>query len=360
MPKYLLNKGALEARSRQAVELLQALVAIPSVSRQEAAVADYLQTWLQQRNYQVNRTGNNLWMRQACWQPDKPVLLLNSHLDTVQPVSGFSRSPYAATRQGERLYGLGSNDAGGSLVSLLITFLAWNTRPLPYNLLFLASAEEEISGPGGVRAVLPELGPVACGVVGEPTQMRLAVAEKGLLVIDAYARGQSGHAARNEGENAIYHALADIQHLRQLTFPRQSQWLGPVKLSVTGISAGTQHNVVPDTCHYYMDIRPNEQYTNNEIWKFLQTQVASELKPRSLRLNPSRIAESHPLVQAGIALKLERFGSPTLSDQALMPFPTVKLGPGHSARSHTADEYITIPEIREGIQGYDQLLEALK
>lgn len=308
----------------------------------------------------MERQGNNIWARSNYWDPDRPTLLLNSHHDTVRPVAGWSWDPFSPTLEEGRLYGLGSNDAGGSLVALLAVFIAYgDDKSLPWNLVFLGSAEEEISGSGGVSSVLPLVGPIDAGIVGEPTQMQMAVAEKGLMVLDGVAHGLSGHAAREEGVNAIYLAIQDIQRLTAYPFEKNSALLGPVKVSVTQIKAGTQHNVVPDRCEFAVDIRTNECYTNQEVYELLQREVGSTLTPRSMRLNSSWIAPDHPLVARGRALGLNTFGSPTLSDQALMPFPTLKIGPGDSARSHTADEYIQLREIEEGISIYKQLISSL-
>lgn len=288
------------------------------------------------------------------------MLLLNSHHDTVKPVESWQRDPFEAKLEGERLYGLGSNDAGASLVALIATFLHfYEVKDLPFNLILAATAEEEISGAKGIAALLPELGPIDCGIVGEPTQLQMAVAEKGLMVVDGLARGQAGHAARQEGENALYKAMEAIQQLQQFQFHKTSDLLGPTLLQITQIQAGHQHNVVPDRCSFVIDIRTNEQYSNQEVLKLLQEKVKVELKARSFRLNSSYIALDHPLVQQGKKLGMSTFGSPTLSDQALMPFPTLKLGCGDSARSHTADEYINITELEQGIKTYIHLLEGL-
>ena len=344
---------------REIIELLRQLVATPSFSREEAATAGILSDFLKVHGVSVERQGNNIWAKSGKWDPGKPVLLLNSHHDTVRPAAGWTRDPFSPDVEDGRLYGLGSNDAGGCLVALLAVFLAvYKDNSLPWNLVFLASAEEEISGPGGVSSVLPLLGPINAGIVGEPTRMQMAVAEKGLMVLDGVAQGVSGHAAREEGVNAIYQAMEDIQRLAAYEFEKKSNLLGPVKVSVTQIKAGTQHNVVPDRCEFVVDIRTNECYSNQEVYELLQREVRATLTPRSFRLNSSHIAPDHPLVVRGRALGLGAFGSPTLSDQALMPFPTLKIGPGDSARSHTADEYIYIQEIEEAISIYKQLISS--
>ncbi|MDR1455013.1 MAG: M20 family metallo-hydrolase [Tannerella sp.] len=344
-----------------AVDLLKGMISRPSFSRGEADVAAYLQAAWRAAGQLVRRKGNNLWIASPAFNSAKPTLLLNSHIDTVKPVAGWTKNPFAPEEDAEeRLYGLGSNDAGASTVALYEAFRLLNARKQPYNLIFLASAEEEISGNGGIASVLPELPPVAFGVVGEPTDMRPAVAEKGLLVLDCLSRGISGHAARSEGINAIGLAMEDIHWFHTYLFPRQSDLLGAVKMTVTMIRAGTQHNVIPDECRFTVDIRVNEFYSNRTICDEIRQHVRCDVAPRSLRLNSSRIDATHPFVQRAVMLGREPFGSPTLSDQALMPFPTVKIGPGDSARSHTADEWIRPAEIREAIDLYVRLLDGLQ
>lgn len=341
----------------EAIELLKKLIATPSFSREEAATADLLTAFFYQKNIPTQRTGNNIWARAKHWQPDRPTLLLCSHHDTVRPVSGWRRNPFEPVVEDGKLYGLGSNDAGASLVSLAAVFAHfYEVKNPPWNLVFLGAAEEEVSGNQGIAMVLPLLGQVDVGIVGEPTGMLMAVAEKGLLVVDAEAKGKAGHAAREEGENAIYLALQDIEFLRNYQFEKVSELLGPVKITVTQIEAGTQHNVVPDTCRFVVDIRTNEHYTNEEVFAILQKKLRSKLQARSFRLNSSRIPTDHPLVQRGKALGLRSFGSPTLSDAALMPFPALKIGPGDSARSHTADEFVRLEEILKGIEIYGKLV----
>ena len=344
-----------------AIDLLKNLIATPSFSREEAPAAERVAAFFAAKNIPFQRHLNNLWAKNRHWQEGKPVLLLNSHIDTVKPATGWQRDPfYPGIEEGDILYGLGSNDAGGPLVSLLATFAHFYERSdLPVNLIMAATAEEEISGANGIAALLPELGHIDFAIVGEPTQMRMAIAEKGLMVIDAEARGVSGHAAREEGVNAIYIALEDINLIHKLELERVSTLLGKVKMSVTQIEAGKQHNVVPDSCRFVIDVRTNECYRNEEVFDLLQSMVQSTLKARSFRLNSSGIALEHPLVQSGLQLGLPYFGSPTLSDQALMPFPSLKIGPGDSARSHTADEYIRLSEIRAGIDCYIQLIEGI-
>jgi acetylornithine deacetylase len=343
---------------QDAVQLLRRLISIPSFSREEQATAAILYDFMQARGIRVQRMMNNIWAVNRHFDKKKPTLLLNSHHDTVKPNKAYTRDPFNALEEDGKLYGLGSNDAGGCLVSLLATFLYYYPRTdLQYNIVFAATAEEEISGSNGIAALLPELGKIDLGIVGEPTLMQMAVAEKGLIVVDAEVIGVAGHAARNEGENALYKAIADIEWFRQYQFPKVSELLGPVKMSVTMIQAGTQHNVVPASCNFTVDIRVNECYTNEEVLEVLEQHVAANLKPRSLRLRSTSIATDHPLVQAGTQMGLESFGSATLSDKVFMTaFPALKIGPGDSARSHTADEFIYLHEIEAGIQTYIHLL----
>lgn len=346
-----------ELLAEQAVELLCRLIETPRVSREEAAAADLLQAYMQDTlGLEVQRKGNNLWSVSPVFSDEKATLLLNAHIDTVKPVSGWQRDPFKATREGSRIYGLGSNDDGASLVSLLHVFAALKEQRGPFNLVFLASAEEEVSGRNGIESVLPLLPKIDVALVGEPTGMQPAIAEKGLMVLDVTARGKAGHAARDEGDNAIYHAIDDIQWFRHHKFDRVSPLLGPVKMSVTIIGAGTQHNVVPDQCTFTVDVRSNELYTNQEIYDEIGKNVTSEVRARSFRLGSSSIDVGHPLVQRIIALGGKPFGSPTLSDQALMPFPSLKLGPGESSRSHSADEFVDFCEIRHAIDTYLKLL----
>jgi acetylornithine deacetylase len=309
----------------------------------------------------VQRKGNNLWLTAPGFDTAKPTLLLNSHIDTVKPVAGWTHNPFVPEEDSEeRLYGLGSNDAGASVVALHAAFTLLSRREQPYNLILLASAEEEISGANGVESVLVELPAVTFGVVGEPTDMQPAIAEKGLIVLDCVSRGVSGHAARSEGVNAIAEAMDDIRWFHSHVFPQQSVFSGPVKMTVTMIQAGTQHNVIPDECRFTVDIRTNEFYGNQTLCDEIRQHVRCEVTPRSLRLNSSRTDASHPFVRRAAMLGRAPFGSPTLSDQALMPFPTVKIGPGSSARSHTADEFIRLPELREAIDLYVRLLDGLR
>ena len=365
-----------ENLTEKAIELLCRLIEVPRISREETAAADLLQDYMQDElGLEVKRMGNNLWSMQPNFDPEKQTLLLNAHIDTVKPVSGWQRDPFKATREGSRIYGLGSNDDGASLVSLLHVFaeLAKHSpkggagRGL-YNLVFLASAEEEVSGKGGIESVLPSIQKMVNGklsngkcidvaLVGEPTVMQPAIAEKGLMVLDVTAHGKAGHAARDEGDNAIYHAIDDIQWFCNHKFEKVSPLLGPVKMSVTIVNAGTQHNVVPDVCTFTVDVRSNECYTNREIFDEIGKNVTSDIKARSFRLGSSSIDANHPLVQRIVALGGKPFGSPTLSDQALMPFPSLKMGPGESKRSHSADDFVDFFEIQHATETYLALLK---
>jgi len=345
----------------ESIELLKSMIEIPSFSREEKGVADYLEKKFSDWGLKPSRIGNNLWIRNKEWSDNKPVILLNSHIDTVLPAAGWNYDPFKVIIEEQRITGLGSNDAGASVVSLLATFrYFFEAENLPYNLLFCASAEEEISGENGIASILDRLGRIDLAIVGEPTQMHIAIAEKGLLVLDCEAKGRSGHAARNEGENAIYKAINDIQIIQSYHFPLESVVLGPVKMTVTQIEAGRQHNVVPDSCRFVVDVRTNEFYSNKEAYQIISELIQSEVHPRSFRLNSSGISANHPLVQRGISMGLQIYGSPTTSDQAVIPYPSIKMGPGDSARSHTPNEYILINEIKEGIATYIKLLEELK
>lgn len=344
----------------EAIDLLKGMISRPSFSREETAVADYLQKCWSDAGHHLFRKGNNLWIIAPGFDFAKPTLLLNSHIDTVKPAAGWQKDPFLPEEtEDDRLYGLGSNDAGASVVSLYEAFTILSAKAQPYNLIFLASCEEEVSGKNGIESVLPELPPIRFAVVGEPTGMRPAIAEKGLMVLDCVATGKAGHAARNEGVNAIYKAIEDINWFSTYQFPEKSDLLGPVKMTVTIIKAGTQHNVVPDRCEFTVDIRSNEFYSNERLFELIKEQVGCEIKARSFRLNSSRTEPEHPFVQRCLMLGKEPFGSPTLSDQALMCFPSVKIGPGDSARSHSADEYIYGPEIRDAITTYVRLLDGL-
>lgn len=351
--------------TNSAVELLKKLISTPSVSREETKAADLLNEELRMMNeesgniFTVHRHGNNTWCVPNDFDESKPTILLNAHIDTVKPVSGWQHDPFCPSLEGDILYGLGSNDCGGGLVSLLQVFLSFCKKDSSFNLVYLASSEEEVSGKNGIESVLPLLPKIDFAIVGEPTGMQPAIAEKGLMVIDAVAHGKAGHAARNEGDNAIYHAIEDIKWLSEWQFPKQTDLLGPVKNTVTIVNAGTQHNVIPDQCTFTIDVRSNECYTNEEIFDFFQQHLKSELKARSFRLSSSSIDKDHPFVQRCVEEGLVPFGSPTLSDQALMRFPSLKLGPGQSSRSHTAEEYIRISEIDDAISLYIKLLDGL-
>ena len=343
--------------TNDAVELLKRLISIPSVSRDETAAADVFEQQVSVWGLPARRIGNNILIQEEL-NPHQPTLLLCAHIDTVKPVSTWTRDPFTPVVEDGRLYGLGANDCGGGLVSLLAVYRLLRGLSLKYNLVYLASCEEEVSGEGGFRLALPELPPIDVAIVGEPTGMQPAIAEKGLMVIDGTAYGKSGHAARNEGVNAIYEALDDLVWLRDYRFKKESPLLGPTKMTVTVLNSGTQHNVIPDECHFVIDVRTNEYYQNEFLFAFLQKHVKSELKARSFRLSSSHISMEHPLVQRCVEMGMTPFGSPTLSDQALMPFLSLKLGPGESSRSHTADEFICLSEIENAIQTYVQLLSA--
>lgn len=343
----------------RAIELLQRLIATPSISREEGAAADVVEAELSSLGFTTHRLHNNVWAEAYKHNPSLPTILLDAHIDTVRPNTSWSRNPYEPVVENGCLYGLGSNDTGGSLVSMIAAFCRLAKREQPYNLILLASAEEEVTGVNGVRAVLSELGAVDFAIVGEPTSLQPAVAEKGLMVLDCVARGKSGHAAREEGVNAIYEALNDIEWFRTHQMERVSPLLGAVKMSVTGIGAGTQHNVVPDECRFMVDVRVNECYGNEELLAEIRRAVKCEVTPRSTHLNSSSISVEHPAVKRLIDMGKVLFGSPTMSNQAVMPFATLKLGPGDSARSHTADEYIVLDEIREAIDIYEKVLDNL-
>ena len=344
-----------------AVELLKALIETPSVSRNEENAANLLASYLDKWQLPYGREANNLWVGCPDWQNDRPTIMLNAHIDTVKPVSTWTRDPYKASQEGDILYGLGSNDCGGGLVSLLQTYRIMLSKPRNYNILWVASAEEEVSGSNGFSRVLSRLPNIDVAIVGEPTGMQPAIAEKGLMVIDGYADGVSGHAARNEGVNAIYEALDDLVWLRDYRFRKVSPLLGETKMTVTVVEAGTQHNVIPDSLHFVIDIRTNEYYQNEFVFEFLRKKMKKcRLEARSFRLHSSSITESHPLIKKCKAMGMRPFGSPTLSDQALMPFTSVKLGPGKSSRSHSANEYIRISEIENAIETYVKLLSDIR
>lgn len=351
-----INENKLTELFEDAFLLLQQLIAIPSLSREEQVTADTISDFLREKGILVHRQGNNIWAFTGPYDPNKPSILLNSHHDTVKPNAGYTKDPFTPTIEAGKLFGLGSNDAGGCLVSLLATFLYFKNSEIPYNLCVAATAEEEISGKNGIEMILPLLPDFELAIVGEPTLMQMAVAEKGLLVIDAVVKGKAGHAAREEGENALYKALDDLNLIRTYRFEKVSPFLGPTKVTATIIQSGSQHNVVPDTCTYTLDVRVTDSYTLEECLIELRSKLSAELTPRSMRLNSSKVSQDHPILKLADTLGITTYGSPTLSDQALIPFPSIKIGPGDSARSHTADEFIYIDELKEGISGYIRLL----
>lgn len=342
--------------TNDALFLLQTLIETPSLSREEELSATLLEDFFHSISIPTRRSGNNVWAFNEYFDATLPTILLNSHHDTVKPNQGYERDPYKAVIEDGKLFGLGSNDAGASLVSLIAAFSYFFNKKIPYNLVLAATAEEEISGKNGIASILPELPELHLAIVGEPTLLQMAVAEKGLLVIDAVVQGKAGHAARDEGENAIYKALEDLNLIKDYRFKKQSAYLGENKVTATVISAGSQHNVVPDICTYTLDVRVTDAYSLEEALEELAQVLKAELQPRSLRLNSSKIASDHKILRVANKLGLKLFGSPTLSDQALIPFPSVKIGPGDSARSHTADEFIYLDEVAHGIDLYINLL----
>jgi acetylornithine deacetylase len=346
-----------QALFEDALELLKNLIETPSFSKEENKTADIIQIFLEKKGISTHRKGNNIWAFSFHEDRNKPYILLNSHHDTVKPNSGYNKDPFKAIVEEGKLFGLGSNDAGGCLVSLIATFCHFYSKTMPFNLILAATAEEEISGKDGIESILQELPSCELAIVGEPTLMQMAVAEKGLLVIDATVKGKAGHAAREEGENAIYKALNDLNIIRNYEFKKVSPYLGKTKVTVTIVNAGSQHNVIPDICSYTLDVRVTDAYTLEEVFEELKKVLEAELSPRSLRLNSSKVPEDHTILQVSKSLGMIQYGSPTLSDQALIPYPSVKIGPGDSARSHTADEFIFIREIEKGIADYIKILE---
>ncbi len=344
----------------EAIDLLLQICSIPAYSREEEKKADYIEQWIISKGYQCQRTGNNIIVKSDAWDDDRPTLLLNSHIDTVKPSNMWDTPPHTPTKIDQQVFALGINDAGASLVTLLQTFRLLNNSDQDYNIIFLASAEEEVSGKDGVESVVPLLPNIDLAIVGEPTKMQLAVAERGLIVFDGCVRGKAGHAARQEGVNAIYKALPILNTLHNFVFDRVSPTLGPTHLAVTQINAGSQHNVIPDRCDFVVDVRTNDCYTNQEVIAILQEASQDTLTARSSRLQSSSLAISHPLCSRASELGISLFGSPTLSDQCLMPWPSAKIGPGDSARSHTANEYIYTYEIRDAIESYFHLLDGLE
>lgn len=344
----------------ESLGLLRTLISVPSFSREENGSADVIEDFFKAQGLTYKRQQNNIWSFNKYYDPSKPTILLNSHHDTVKPNPGYTRDPFSADINDGILYGLGSNDAGGCLVSLIAVFRHFFEQPsLKYNICIAATAEEEVSGKNGIESVIPQLGPVDFAIVGEPTLMNLAIAERGLIVLDCIAKGKAGHAAREEGENAIYKALKDIEWFRTYKFPKKSELFGQVKMSVTVINAGSQHNVVPAECSFTVDVRVTDAYKNDEVVDIIKQHVECEVIPRSTRLKPSSINKDHPFVLAGLELGRTTYGSPTTSDQALLDVTSVKIGPGDSARSHMADEFIFVNEIKEGIDLYIAMLEKI-
>lgn len=351
---------SIETLFKEAVALLRDLISTRSFSKEENLTANIINAYLEQHGVATHRKMNNVWAYNKYFDAAKPTILLNSHHDTVKPNSGYTRDPYYAEIVDGKLYGLGSNDAGGCLVSLIATFFYfYEKEKLKYNFCIAATAEEEISGLNGLELIIPDLGQLDFAIVGEPTLMQLATAERGLMVLDCTANGRAGHAAREEGENAIYKAISDIEWFRTFRFPKESEVFGPIKMSVTIINAGSQHNVVPAECVFTVDVRVTDAYRNEDVLQIIRKHVQCDVKPRSIRLKPSSIDKNHPIVQAGIALGRTTYGSPTTSDQSLLDIPSVKVGPGNSGRSHTADEFIYVDEIREGIELYIKMLEKI-
>lgn len=351
----------IDILTSDAIGLLKKLIATPSFSKEEQNTADIIDRFLESKGVRTKTHLNNIWAQNHYFDPAKQTILLNSHHDTVKPNKGYTLDPFLPIEKDGKLFGLGSNDAGGCLVALMAVFIHYYDRSdLKYNIVFAATAEEEISGHNGIEALVPRLGHIDFGIVGEPTLLDMAVAEKGLMVLDATAHGRAGHAARNEGESALYKAIKDIEWIRSYQFDRVSDLLGPVKMSVTVIETDNKaHNVVPAQCKFVVDCRVNELYTFEEILATIREHIQSEIQPRSTRLRSTSISLDHPLIEAGKKLGRGYYGSPTTSDKALMPFPTLKMGPGDSARSHTADEFIYTDEIKNGIDLYIQLLDQL-
>jgi acetylornithine deacetylase len=363
-----MNKEALHTIIKDAVALLQQLISIPSLSKEENETADCLREFLEDRNIITHRLLNNIWAVNKYADSSKPSILLNSHHDTVPPNAAYAKDPFQPIIQEGKLFGLGSSDAGASLVSLAAAFVyLYNERDLPYNLVFAASAEEEISGVNGIQKLFEEENfaawfklPGSFALVGEPTQTELAIAEKGLLVLDCEATGKAGHAARDEGENAIYKAMEAINWFSTFQFEKVSPLLGPVKMTVTAVNTlNKAHNVVPAQCSFVVDIRLTELYTHAEILDIIKQQLTITITPRGTRLHPSSIPVDHPVVKAGVALGKKMYGSPTTSDQALIPLPSLKCGPGFSGQSHSADEFVLLSDIEEGIAFYIALMQGM-
>ena len=349
----------IETLTKEALNLLKVLIETPSFSSEEDQTALLIGQWFTSHQITFKRTNNNVWAKNKLFDSSKKTILLNSHHDTVKPNKGYTKDPFTAEVSEGKLFGLGSNDAGGCLVSLLAAFTYFYDKQLKYNLVIVASAEEESSGPNGLNSMLSEIPPIDFAIVGEPTQLKLAIAEKGLLVLECKAKGTSGHAAHGNGDNAIYNAMKDIAWFQQFEFPKISETLGKVKMTVTQIQAGNQHNVIPAHCDFVVDVRVTDAYTNKEVLDIVKSNVKSEVKARSLRLNSSSIPKNHPIVKAGIQLGKTTYGSPTLSDQAVLSCPSLKLGPGDSLRSHTANEFIYVNEIEEGVDFYIKILSEI-
>lgn len=347
----------IQRLTTKAINLLKELIETPSFSTKENKTALLLETWFNEHDINYTRTQNNVWSINKYFDESKPTLLLNSHHDTVKPNNAYTKNPFKAIVEEGKLFGLGSNDAGGCLVSLLATYTYfYKQKNLAYNIVFAGTAEEENSGQNGLNSLLKILPKINVAIVGEPTLMNFAIAEKGLIVFDATVKGTPSHAAHQNNNNAIYNTIDVLQWFKNVEFEKKSAVLGKVKLTVTQINGGKQHNAIPSEVNLVIDVRVNDKYTNQEISDFLQQNAPCNLQPRSLRLNSSSIPKEHPLVQAGIALGRKTYGSPTLSDQAVLSCPSLKLGPGDSTRSHTADEFIYLQEIEEGIELYITLL----
>jgi acetylornithine deacetylase len=346
--------------SQTAISLLQRLIATPSISREEDKTAQIIFDFLQEQGVAPKRHLNNVFSFCDIYSDAKPTLLLCSHHDTVRPAAGYTRDPYTPVVENGKLYGLGSNDAGASVVSLIAAYCTFYKTQLPYNLVLAIVAEEEVQGPNGIESIKPMLGKIDCAIVGEPTQMQAAVGERGLMVLDCTAHGKQRHAARNEGDNALYHAIDDINWFRTYRFPKKSERMGEVKMTVTMMQCGTQHNVIPAECKFVVDVRPTDVYDNQEIVDIIRANVKCDVQPRSTRIRASSIADEHPLVAAAKKIGRTSYVSPTTSDIALLKLPSLKMGPGDSARSHSADEYICVSEIEEAIEIYDSLLKEVK
>ena len=354
-----LSEKQLEDYYQSSIKLLKDLIRSPSISGEEADTGSILSDTLKVNNILFERKYHNLWMRNKYFNANKPTMLLNSHHDTVKPNDGFTLNPFDPVIKEGKLFGLGSNDAGASLVALFYAFVHYYEIDLPINLVFAVTAEEEISGSKGLMSILTDLESIDYALVGEPTEMKMAIAEKGLMVLDVYTKGISGHAASEIGENAIYKALEDIAWFKNYDFERKSSTLGSVNMAVTMIEAGYQHNLIPDTCHFVVDVRTTDVYTHTEILGRINQETSSLIRPRSTHLNPSSLSENHIFLQAANRMGIDQFGSATLSDQCLMPFSSVKMGPGVSERSHSADEFIYLDEIRWGIKGYIEFINTL-